>query len=64
MAYVTSWERMAKREGIEEGVKEGILKTALEFIKNGVGLDIIARSTGLSKAKLEEMAQSAQVTVH
>ncbi|MCP4146399.1 MAG: ISNCY family transposase, partial [bacterium] len=52
MAYVTSWERIARKEGIEdgrkEGKKEGILETALEFIKNGVGLDIIARSTGLS----------------
>ncbi|MCP4154228.1 MAG: hypothetical protein GY757_41265 [bacterium] len=72
MAYVTSWERIARKEGIEdgrkegkkEGKKEGILETALEFIKNGVGLDIIARSTGLSRSKLEELAQSAQVTVH
>ncbi|MCP4149746.1 MAG: cytosolic protein [bacterium] len=76
MAYVTSWERIARKEGKKDGIeegkkegkkegrKEGLLEAALEFIKNGVGLDIIARSTGLSMAKLEELAQNAEITVH
>ncbi|MCP4216496.1 MAG: hypothetical protein GY765_17730 [bacterium] len=59
MAYVTSWERMAKKGG----KKEGLLEAALKFIKHGVGLDIIAKSTGLSKSELEKLAQSAQATV-
>ncbi|MBW7858789.1 MAG: hypothetical protein H3C43_10980 [Leptonema sp. (in: Bacteria)] len=49
-------------EGIEKGRKEGILvgqhqaliKSAKNLFKNGVSIEIIASSTGLSKEELKK----------
>ena len=72
MNYVTSWERIAKKEGKKEGIKkgikegikegrkegieEGVLKTAIELIKRGINLDIIAEATGFPKERIEQLA--------
>ena len=49
----------AKAEGIAEGRKEGRNERALEiakaFLENGVNIDIIAASTGLSKEEIEAL---------
>ena len=74
MAYVTSWERIAKKEGKLEGKREGKLEgklegkregklegkleTAQNLIKGGIAIDIIAKATGLSKEVLEALAQT------
>ena len=54
------WMEQGIEQGIEEGrvegIKKGKIETARELIKNGVALDIIARSTGLSKKELEKIA--------
>ena len=46
---------------IEEGEKKGMekakLETARELVKNGVDIDVIARSTGLSRGKIEKLAE-------
>lgn len=60
MTYVTSWERIAKREGKIEGKREGKLETAKELLKNGVSIDIISRATGFSREKIEGLV----MTVH
>lgn len=64
MAYVTSWERIAKKDGIKEGrkdgIKEGKLDTARRLIKRGVDMDIIAEATGFPKQEIEKLA----ATVH
>ena len=68
MAYVTSWERIAKKDGIkigeergeERGIKKGKIETARELIKSGVDIDIIARSTGFPREEIEKLA----ATVH
>ncbi len=76
MAYVTSWERIAKKDGIKEGmkdgmkdgikvgmkdgIKEGKLDTARELLKRGVDMDIIAAATGFPKQEIEKLAE----TVH
>jgi predicted transposase/invertase (TIGR01784 family) len=54
MPYVTSWERIAKKEG----KKEGKLEVAREFLKNGVSIDIVAKSTGFPREEIEKLAQA------
>jgi predicted transposase/invertase (TIGR01784 family) len=63
MPYVTSWERIAKKEGVkigeERGVRKEKIETAGRLLKRGVNIDIIADATGLSKKEIEELAASA-----
>ena len=40
----------------QEGMKEGILETAKNLIKQGVTLDIITKATGLSQGELAQLA--------
>jgi predicted transposase/invertase (TIGR01784 family) len=56
MAYVPTWERKAKEEGIKEGIKEGKLETAKELVKRGVDVEIIVEATGFSKEEIEKLA--------
>jgi predicted transposase/invertase (TIGR01784 family) len=44
----------------DEGKKEGNLKTARELVKNGVDIDIIAKSTGLPREEIEKLADTIQ----
>lgn len=64
MAYVSSWERIAKKDGLEEGLKLGEEKakteTARELLKRGVATDIISGATGLPKEEIDKLAE----TVH
>jgi hypothetical protein len=61
MPYVTSWERVAKKEG----EKIGKLDAAREFLKNGVDIDIVVKSTGFSRKEIERLAKTVQAkTVH
>ena len=57
MPHVTSWERIAKKEGKKEGKREGKLETARELIKRGVDINIIAEATGFSREELEKLAE-------
>jgi hypothetical protein len=74
MPYIPTYEREARKEGMEEGlakgrqigvkegkqigVKEEKLKTARELVKNGVDITIIAKATGLSIKEIEKLASS------
>lgn len=62
MAYVTSWERIAKkegkREGIREGKREGIRETAQRMIKKGIDKDTIIEVTGFSREELETLSRT------
>ena len=76
MPYVTSWERIAKEEGVKigekigeergeergekKGEKRGKLEAAREFLRNGVDIDIVVKSTGFSRKEIEKLAK----TVH
>ena len=44
-----------KEEGKREGKREGIEQTALNFLKNGAPIDLIVKSTGLSKKQIERL---------
>jgi len=41
---------------LEQGIEEGKIETAKELIKNGIDIDIIARSTGFSKKEIKKLA--------
>jgi predicted transposase/invertase (TIGR01784 family) len=41
--------------GMEKGVKKGKIQTAKELIKNGIDIDIIARSTGFTKQEIKKL---------
>ena len=60
MAYVTSWERIAKEDGIKIGEKKGEERGKLEaargLIKRGVDMDIIAEATGFPREEIEKLA--------
>jgi predicted transposase/invertase (TIGR01784 family) len=56
MPYVTSWERMAKKQGVKQGLKQGKLETAKELVKNGVDIDIIVKATGFTREEIEKLA--------
>ena len=63
MAYVTSWERIAKKEGKREGRlegrREGRLETAQKMIKKGINKETIIEITGFSREELEKLSQTA-----
>ncbi|MCP4157202.1 MAG: hypothetical protein GY757_56345, partial [bacterium] len=71
MAYISTYEREAREEGLRQGRAEGrdegrdeardearvaTLNTAGVLLANGVDISIIAESTGLSREKIESLA--------
>jgi len=63
MPYVTTIERIAKREGKKEGKKEGAIKKAAEVVLNmysyGLSIDNISKYTNISINKIEEIIKKA-----
>ncbi|MCE1704605.1 ISNCY family transposase, partial [Enterobacter hormaechei] len=61
MTIAEELKQEGRREGLEQGLEqgreqgreEGKLETARAFLQNGVSVDIIIRSTGLSREKVE-----------
>jgi predicted transposase/invertase (TIGR01784 family) len=41
--------------GIEKGKAEGKIEMAKQLLQNGVGIDLIAQSSGLSKEQIEDL---------
>jgi predicted transposase/invertase (TIGR01784 family) len=68
MQYVTIWEREAKKEGQVLGEKRGEkrgeekarVETARELVRYGVDIDIISKSTGLSRDEIEKLVETIQ----
>ena len=58
MPYVTTWERRAEMRGME---KEKI-EIARRMIVEGISLDIICKTTGLSRSEVESL--QAEEPVH
>ena len=48
-------EKRGKRKGKREGKREGIEQTALNLLKNEAPIDLIVKSTGLSKKQIERL---------
>jgi hypothetical protein len=59
MPYVTSWERIAKREGKREGKVEGKeeekREVALKMLQDGMSIEKIASYTGLTEKEVKEL---------
>ncbi len=53
MAYVTSWERIAKKDGIKEGRKEGRKEGMKDGMKDGI-------KVGMKDGKKEEKLDTAR----
>ncbi len=60
MTYIPTYEREAREEGIqlgmEKGIEKGKLDTARALLANGIDIDIIVKSTGISKKKIKSLA--------
>ncbi len=48
-------EARGRKEGKEEGRKERALEIAKAFLENGVSIDIIAASTGLTEEEIKAL---------
>ena len=48
----------AKEKGIEQGVEQEKIEIAKELLNNNVSLDIIMKSTGLSKEEIANLKKS------
>jgi len=71
MPYVTTWERRAREEGLQEGVtlgreegvtlgrEKGMIEEKTEIARRmlceGISLDIICKTTGLSRSEVESL---------
>ena len=56
MRRVTNTEKeISKQEGLFEGKESAIREVAINFINNGVDLNIISKSTGLSIDELNNL---------
>jgi predicted transposase YdaD len=66
MPYVTTWERRAEMKGRELGREEGAqdrnIEIARRMIVESISLDIICRTTGLSRSEVESL--QAEEPVH
>ncbi|MDC9593027.1 Rpn family recombination-promoting nuclease/putative transposase [Xenorhabdus sp. IM139775] len=55
MTIAEELKQEGRREGREEGRKEAKLETARAFLQNGVSVEIIIRSTGLSREQIDAL---------
>ncbi|MCP5048295.1 MAG: transposase [bacterium] len=60
MPYITSIERIAKKDGKKEGEKERTISIARELIKIGIAVTDISKATGLSIEEIQTLSE----TVH
>lgn len=44
-----------RQQGIEQGIQQGKLETARALLDNGISLDVVIKSTGLSREILEQL---------
>ena len=58
MRRVTNTEKeISKQEGLNEGKESAIREVAINFMKNGVDINIISKSTGLSIEELNTLKE-------
>jgi predicted transposase/invertase (TIGR01784 family) len=64
MPYVTSWERIAKKKGKVEGIKETKLETAKKMLMDGLSTETIVKYTGLAKSEINRLMQGTAILLH
>jgi predicted transposase/invertase (TIGR01784 family) len=57
-------EERGVKLGEKRGVKLGKLETATELLKNGISMDIVIKSTGLSRKEIEKLSESLHQSVN
>ena len=55
------WEQEAREKGKAEGLKEGKMQAALNFIKKGIPIDEAADASDIPVSELEEAARKAGI---
>jgi len=55
MPYVTSWERLARKKALVEGIKKNKLATAKKMLKDNFPIDAVAKYTGLAKNEIKPL---------
>ena len=62
MPYLTSWERIAKKEGMKEGKKVGMKEVKLEIarrmLSDGLPVSNVLKYTQLKPKDIESMIKS------
>ena len=59
MPYVTSWERMAKKDGKIEGKLEGKIEDVKRMLEEGFDIALIKRITGLPEEDIARLRDEA-----
>jgi hypothetical protein len=57
MPYVTSWERIARKKALAEGIKKTKLATAKKMVKDKFPIDAVAKYTGLAEKEIKPLMQ-------
>jgi predicted transposase/invertase (TIGR01784 family) len=55
MQHVTSWERIAKKEGKIEGMEKKAKETAKKMLEDGLPIETILKYTGLTEKEVKEL---------
>ena len=67
MEIVTSWERKARQEGIQQGVQQGVQQgiqqgvqeaqetIAINLLREGLSVELVIKTTGLSLERVREL---------
>ncbi|MGD2084936.1 MAG: hypothetical protein PVH61_02010 [Candidatus Aminicenantes bacterium] len=55
MQHVTSWERIAKKEGKKEGMEKKAKETAKKMLEDGLPIETISKYTGLTEKEVKEL---------
>jgi predicted transposase/invertase (TIGR01784 family) len=55
MKYVTTIERMGIEQGFEQGREEEKKAIAINLLRQGISMEMIAQATGLTLTQLQEM---------
>lgn len=55
MEIVTSWERKARQEGIQEGIQEAQETIAINLLREGLSVELVIKTTGLSLERVREL---------
>ena len=53
-----SWRDKGRKEGKQEGIQEGIQKVAIEMLKKGLSIDLIAEVTKLDEKEIFDLKRT------
>jgi predicted transposase/invertase (TIGR01784 family) len=53
-------EKLAEKKGRKEGLQEGVQTIALNCLREGMAIDLIARLTGLSPEEIQKLSHDLQ----